>query len=135
MQRLIQFARLEAVVLAAFAVMLASCGRGAQVVTGTNIVARAKECSDSSPGQGQSMVLTGSAWRGGKLVVDATEVVACGLQLLRPSYAVAGNEVALEWAWGMSGGGVAACRCKYDLQFEMTGLEERHYTIRLPQRQ
>ncbi|MBL8382632.1 MAG: hypothetical protein JNM90_06150 [Burkholderiales bacterium] len=123
------------VVLVSLAALIASCGSGEQVVTGTNIVARAKECSDSSPGPGGGAALTGSAWRAGTLVVDATEVVACGMQLLRPSFAVAADELALDWAWGMSGGGVAACRCTYALQFEVTGLEQRQYTIRVPKRQ
>lgn len=104
----------------------------AQIVTGTHIVARVSGCNKDVQPNESAVAVVGSSWRDDKFVVTATEVFTCGpYRLVNPAYEVSGTEVRPRWGWTLpENAPVAACYCGRNLRFEITGLEQRHYTVR-----
>lgn len=119
-----------AVVLAA---ACAACGEGEQTASGPNIVARSQKCTDTTVSKQRGATVTGSEWISGKFVVQVADVFNCARHdLASPAYTATGAEVSIRWAWKRpTDGPVAACECERKLTFELSGLKQDQYSVRL----
>lgn len=127
-------ARMRMVVLALGATLLAACS-SEHVVSGPDVVAKWKTCSESTDGLRNAgrTSLDNSSWADGKLVVNVKDNDNCGgTRIANPRYTANGKIVRLSWGWELGPDkAVTACTCDFSVRFELANLPPGDYQIEL----
>ena len=125
---------MRVIALSLSATVLAACS-SEHAVSGPNVVARWKACSNSADGLRNSgrTRLENFSWMERKLIVNVKDNDYCsGTRIGSPRYTVSGNLVQLSWGWELGPDkAVTACTCDFSVRFELENLPRGDYQIQL----
>jgi hypothetical protein len=124
----------RAAAVALSTILLASCSPE-QVVSGPNVVARWKACSESTDGlrnRGRT-VLENHSWAERTLTVNVTDNDYCsGTRITNPAYVISGKLVQLSWGWERAPEkAITACTCDFAVRFELRDVPAGDYQVQL----